>query len=116
MEVYETWGDWAPWLIALPLVAVAFCFASALRQWKPFLLSGLAYLAVWYARCFARIESELAGHAAWRVGLTAAALVLGPALMILAWKAPAWIARRRLRKWELAGGRPPGTRASRSWR
>lgn len=116
MEVFETWGVWSPWLALMPLVALGFCFASALRQWKPFLISGLIYLAVWYARCFVRIEAELAGHSAWRVALTIAALVFGPILMVLAWRAPAWIARQRQRRWERMTGIPPGPRAGRSWR
>jgi hypothetical protein len=116
MEIHETWGQWAPWLILMPVVAVGFCFASALRQWKPFLLSGLAYLAIWYARCFSRIESELADHAPWRLGLTAATLALGPLLMLLAWKSPGWIARHRLRKWERLSVRQPSAREARSWR
>lgn len=116
MEIHESWGVWAPWALLLPIVALGFCFASALRQWKPFLISGMAFLAIWYARCFARIEGELTGAGAFRAGLTLAALVLGPGLMFLAWRAPAWIAKRRLRKWERLSVRQPGARAGRSWR
>ncbi|MBZ0172343.1 MAG: hypothetical protein K8E66_08195, partial [Phycisphaerales bacterium] len=116
MEIDETFDAWIPWLVLLPLLAVGFCFASALRQWKPFLISGLVYLAVWYARCFVRIETELAAEHAWRITLTIAALILGPGLMFLAWKAPAWIARHRLRKWERLSTLRAGPRAGRSWR
>lgn len=116
MEVHESWGVWTPWMLLLPVVALGFCFASALRQWKPFLISGMVCLAVWYARCFVRIEGELAGEGVWGAGLSLAALVLGPLLMFLAWRAPAWVARRRLRKWERLSVRQPGARAGRSWR
>jgi serine/threonine protein kinase len=116
MEIHESWGVWTPWAVLLPVVALGFCFASALRQWKPFLISGMAFLAIWYARCFTRIEGELAVDGAFRAGLTLAALALGPGLMFLAWRAPAWVARHRLRKWERLSVRPPGARAGRSWR
>lgn len=116
MEIHETFNAWIPWLALLPVLAVGFCFASALRQWKPFLISGLVYLAAWYARCFVRFGSEFADEHAWRIALTLAALVLGPGFMFLAWKAPAWIARHRLRKWERLSALRAGPRAGRSWR
>jgi len=115
MEIAETWGVWAPWLAALPLLALGFCFGSALRQWKPFLISGLAYLAVWYTRGFHRIETELAGLDTWRLALTAAFLAMGPALMFIAWRSPVWIANRRLRRWTLEHPLRRPAR-SRSWR
>ncbi|USN99408.1 MAG: serine/threonine protein kinase [Phycisphaeraceae bacterium] len=116
MEIHETWGVWLPWLVLLPVLAIGFCFASALRQWKPFLISGLAYLAIWYGRCFVRIEADLPEATAWRVVLTFAAVLLGPALMVLAWRAPAWIARRRLERWERRSALRAGPRAGQSWR
>lgn len=116
MEVNGAFGVWMPWSVLLLVLAVGFCVASAMKQWKPFLFSGLVYLAVWYARCFDRIETELADQRAWRIGLTVAALVVGPALMLLAWKAPAWIARRRIRRWERLSSLRAEPRAGRSWR
>ncbi len=116
METGEAFGVWVPWSVLLFVLAVGFCVASALRQWRPFLFSGMVYLAVWYARCFDRIETGSAGEQAWRIGLTVAALVVGPGLMLLAWKAPAWITRRRIRRWERLSSLRAQPRAGRSWR
>ncbi|HHN77561.1 MAG TPA: hypothetical protein ENK11_02650 [Phycisphaerales bacterium] len=116
MEVNEAFGVWMPWSILLLSLALGFCVASAVRQWKPFLFSGMVFLAAWYVRCFARIETELGDDRGWRVGLTVAALVAGPALMLLAWKGPAWIAKRRIRRWERLSSLRAEPRAGRSWR
>ena len=115
MDIESAWGVWLPWFAAVPAIALAFCFAGAPRQWTPFLISGLAGIAVWYARVFARIESELADHSGWRLAAAAAFLVLGPALILVAWKTPAWIATRRLRRWAIDNPIRRSTR-SRSWR
>jgi len=72
----------------LPLGALAFVFASVLRQMKSFFFSGLFYLAVGVQRLTAR---HFENAVAWPVALAA----LGAAMTVLAWRFPTLFQRNR---------------------
>src|SRR5205823_1423106 len=52
LELDNAEPSWKLWLILLPILSVALCFVSVAKQWKPFLFTGLAYIAVSYVRAF----------------------------------------------------------------
>ena len=86
------------WLGLLPIGSVGVILLSVPRQWKPFLATGLVYLAAWYVRAFVRAEGELEDPARAWIALTLSLLLLGCATMVLAWLAP----------FRVAGGRGRG--------
>jgi hypothetical protein len=75
------------------VAAIACCYVSVWKQWRPFLFTGLFYVAVAYYRAFIRLWGELEGEAldTARLMLTGGALALGIATMVLAWRLPAWV-------------------------
>jgi hypothetical protein len=110
MDIHETFGVRTPWLIALGIASIAFTAASALHQWRPFLLAGLVFFAVWFVRTLDALPP------AGDLALTLIALLTGLALMIAAWRAPALLAERRLRRWTRAADARPDPRSRRTWR
>ncbi len=101
----EAGGGWLFWLIVLALASVALCYISVWRQWRPFLVTGLVWMALVYGRSFYEALDKLQ-YDPWalnrvRLALAAALLILGVATMILAWKLPDWIASLKLKR-----GRP----------
>ena len=92
---------WILWLIVLVLAAIACCYVSVWRQWRPFLFTGLFYIAVAYVLAFLRVWDELEGEAleTARQVLMASMLALGLGTMIVAWRLPAWTAALRLGRW-----------------
>jgi serine/threonine protein kinase len=103
----ETGGAWVFWLFVLVAASIACCYVSVWRQWRPFLFTGLFYVAVAYFRAFVRLWDQLEGDAldAARLRLTGAVLVLGIATMVLAWRLPAWTAALKLGRWSRGKGR-----------
>ncbi len=92
---------WILWLIVLVLAAIACCYVSVWKQWRPFLFTGLFYIAVAYFRAFSRVWDELEGEAleTARQVLMGSMLALGLGTMIVAWRLPAWTAALRLGRW-----------------
>ncbi len=92
---------WILWLIVLVLAAIACCYVSVWRQWRPFLFTGLFYIAVAYVLAFLRVWDELEGEAleTARQVLMGSMLAIGLANMIVAWRLPAWTAALRLGHW-----------------
>ncbi|MCH8260508.1 MAG: serine/threonine protein kinase [Planctomycetes bacterium] len=92
---------WILWLIVLVLASIACCYVSVWKQWRPFLFTGLFYIAVAYFRAFFRAWAELEGEAleTARQVLMASMLALGLVTMIVAWRLPAWTAALRLGHW-----------------
>jgi hypothetical protein len=84
---------WVLWIVLLFVAAIACCYVSVWKQWRPFLFTGLFYVAVAYYRAFIRLWGELEGEAldTARLMLTGGALALGIATMVLAWRLPAWV-------------------------
>ncbi len=83
------------WLVLLSLAAVSFISLSVVRQWKPFLFSGLAYLTVAYIRafslvdaCYPRAEVMPPERHTWHAILVAGALAIGLLVMLAAWAFP----------------------------
>ena len=93
--------SWILWLILLVAASIAFCYLSAWKQWRPFFLTGLFYVAVAYYRAFVRVKMELGmgvdDNAS--IVLMGSMLALGLGTMILAWRVPAWTAALRLGHW-----------------
>lgn len=110
MDIHETFSVRTPWLIALGLASVAFTAASALHQWRPFLLAGLVFLPIWFVRTLDALPP------AGDLILTLTTLTLGLALMLAAWRAPAYLAKRRLARWTRAADARPDPRSRRTWR
>ncbi len=80
---------WGFWLAALVLGAVALCFGSVLKQWKPFMLTGLAYLAEGYVRAFVRLDAMTESHWAMASAMLLPACA-GLAVMCTASRAQLW--------------------------
>jgi hypothetical protein len=92
-------GAWLVWLLAVAALAIILCFVSVLKQWKPFLVNGLIYLAIAYARAFDRVTSEFQDSPRLRLALFGGLGVLGLFVMIAAWKLPDWLAGTRTWLW-----------------
>lgn len=96
-------GWWLFWLIVLAVAAIALCYLSAWRQWRPFLFTGLAYIAIAYFRAFVEsyeaLEDDTEAFDRVRVGLTIIVLVAGILTMLLAMSVPKWIGAVRLGRW-----------------
>ena len=77
------------------------CYLKAWKQWRPFLFTGLFYVAVAYYRAFVRVKMELGIGADDNasIALMASMLALGLVTMIVAWRLPAWTAALRLGHW-----------------
>ncbi|MCL4742416.1 MAG: serine/threonine protein kinase [Phycisphaerales bacterium] len=103
LEYYDGFGVWLPWLIGLAAASIGFIVASVPRQWKPFLATGLVYLALCYARAFGRAEDHLDDPRFVQVLLTVVMLVLGGSIMALAWRTPTRLVTGRLARWSGAG-------------
>ncbi|MCW5776663.1 MAG: protein kinase [Phycisphaeraceae bacterium] len=99
LEYYDGFGVWLPWLIGLAAASVAFILASVPRQWKPFLATGLIYLALCYARAFGRADDHLEDPRLAQIALTFFMLVLGGGIMALAWRTPTRLVAARLARW-----------------
>lgn len=110
MDLHPAFGVRTPWLILLLALSAAFIAASALHQWRPFLLAGLAFFALGFVRTLDALSP--AGDTA--LALTALALAGG--LLLAAWRAPAWLAKRRLQRWTRAADARPDPHARRTWR
>ena len=102
----EAGRGWLVWLLVLVVASIACCYVSVWKQWRPFLFTGLFYVALAYYRAFVRLWSELEGDAldTARILLTAGMLALGIGSMVLAWRLPAWTASLKLGRW--SRGRP----------
>jgi predicted Ser/Thr protein kinase len=92
-------GAWLVWLLAVAALAIILCFVSVPKQWKPFLVNGLIYLAIAYARAFDRVTSEFQDSPRLRLALFGGLGVLGLFVMIAAWKLPDWLAGTRTWLW-----------------
>ncbi|MHC4218445.1 MAG: serine/threonine-protein kinase [Planctomycetota bacterium] len=93
---------WLFWLVVLAAAAVATCYLSVWKQWRPFLLSGLFYIAVAYGRAFSEVAERAENDVVLdqsRLGLAGTMLFLGILTMVLAWKLPDWIATTKLEWW-----------------
>jgi hypothetical protein len=110
MDVHGAFGVRAPWLAGLLLAALGFTAASAVHRWRPFLVAGLGFLAVWFVRAVDALPP--AGDAA----LAIVSLVVGLGLMLAAWRAPGLLAKRRLQRWTRAADARPDPEARRTWR
>ncbi len=89
----EAENAWLFWLVALALASIALCYISVWKQWRPFLVTGLVWVAVAYGRAFRetlRFEDNPSALDRARLALAGALLVVGIVTMILAWKLPEW--------------------------
>ncbi len=96
LHSHDVWELHDLWLSLGALGALALCFISVWKQWKPFLVNGLVYLAIVYFRAF---DEPIFSNDLGRAILALGALTIGIAAMILAWKLPAWVATARLQRW-----------------
>ncbi len=95
----EAENAWLFWLVALALASIALCYISVWKQWRPFLVTGLVWVAVAYGRAFRetlRFEDNPSALDRARLALAGALLVVGIVMMILAWKLPDWRAWLKL--------------------
>jgi hypothetical protein len=99
LEMRDAWSIRWVWLAALAAAAVTICFASVLKQWKPFLINGLAYLGVAYWQTFDEVHRELDDRAGLRLLLTLGLAIAGLAVMLLAWRGPVWVQTERSKRW-----------------
>jgi predicted Ser/Thr protein kinase len=96
----DNFGEaWGLWLAILPVCAIAFCYLSVLKQWKPFVFNGMVYAALAYAQAFIEINNRFDSRPAWRISLTFGLLAAGLLIMVAAWRVPIWLASARTRRW-----------------
>ena len=84
LELEEAAPGWGFWMVALGGVSLGLVAASALLQWRPFLLSGLLGLLDLFVRAFMRIDREFDGSAAGKLSLMVGAALAGIAIMVVA--------------------------------
>ena len=86
-------------LLLLVAASIGFCYLSVRRQWRPFLFSGLFYLAVAYYLAFSesvtRLADDPAAQDTARLVLTLGLIATGLVTMVVAWKLPARVVRPR---------------------
>jgi len=92
---------WLLWLVLLAIASIAFCYLSVIRQWKPFLITGLAYFAVAYVLAFREVQLRLEEDliTPTELSLLFGVLGLGLVMMLLAWQMPGWIANLHVNRW-----------------
>jgi serine/threonine protein kinase len=100
LEFHDAAPGWGLWFVLLALGALAAVFASAAAQWKPFMLTGLLYLAEWYVRAFDRLEQAASGRPILSLALMAAMAATGLSVMLAAW----WLSSRPRRQSRTASG------------
>ena len=84
LEFENAAPGWGFWLGALSLASLSLVAASALLQWRPFLLSGLLACIDVFVRGFVRVE-QMPGDASRRkLVLTVGVALLGVLVMVLA--------------------------------
>lgn len=80
------------WVVVLYTGATAFCYLSVLRQWRPFLVTGLVYLGVVYFKTFELMNEDI--PKSWldtaQIALTMLTIVLGAIIMGISWKSSAF--------------------------
>jgi hypothetical protein len=59
LEIDGSAPGWGFWIVVLALVSVGFVAASAILQWRPFLVSGLLGTADFIVRAFYRLDRDL---------------------------------------------------------
>ncbi len=103
----EADGTWTSlvWLVSVGGVSLGLCAWSVLKQWRPFLFSGLFYLAVAYGFGFRwigeHVRDDIDGP--FRIGLALLGVIVGLLVMYLAWRAPEWALKIRLARWATGG-------------
>ena len=90
--------SWWLWLAMLVVTCVIFCSLSVWWQWKPFLLNALAYLSLTYWQAFNEIETHAPDSGAWKMAATGGLVGIGLTVMLIAWRAPGWIAGERMKR------------------
>ena len=85
--------------------SLGLCAWSVLKQWRPFLFSGLFYLAVAYGFGFRWIGEHVPDDidGPFRIGLALLGVIVGLLVMYLAWRAPEWALKIRLARWATGG-------------
>lgn len=92
---------WILWIIILVLASIACCYISVWKQWRPFLFTGLFYVAISYFRTYVRVLDELEGESIEKARqiLMLGMLMLGLGTMVVAWRLPVWVASMKLGQW-----------------
>lgn len=103
-EAAEGWTSLL-WLLSVAGVSLGLCAWSVLKQWRPFLFSGLFYLAVAYSFGFEWIDEHVGGDidGPFHIGLALLGVIVGLVVMYLAWRAPGWALKIRLARWATGG-------------
>jgi hypothetical protein len=96
LHIEDVWHMGRVWLIVMAGLSIVLCFVSVIKQWKPFVVNGLVYLAVAYFHGFDDVCVRASGAA--KVVLATSILFIGVGLMIAAWWLPDRLADGRVRK------------------
>jgi serine/threonine protein kinase len=84
LELEDAAPGWGFWLAALGAVSLGLVSASAVLQWRPFLISGLLGLLDVFIRLFMRIDELVDESSAVKLGLMLGTAIAGIATMTLA--------------------------------
>lgn len=92
---------WILWILILVLASITCCYISVWKQWRPFLFTGLFYVAISYFRAYLRVSDEIEGDdlETMRQMLMLGMLALGLGTMVIAWRLPVWVAAMKLSHW-----------------
>jgi predicted Ser/Thr protein kinase len=97
LERNDSYGVWWLWQVLMAVGSLGFCASSVVREWKPYLFTGLAYLAIVYARMFVRVQEHIDEPGPLIVSIVIASAIMGMTIMVGAWGVP----RLRRRREEL---------------
>lgn len=96
LSVENVWSLGRTWLIIAAAGSVVVCYVSVIKQWKPFVINGLVYLAAAYFRAFDD-HAVQASHAL-QIVIAIGGIVLGLSVMAAAWWLPEHLATEHVRR------------------
>jgi hypothetical protein len=96
LSIENVWGLERTWLIAAGAASIVVCFVSVIKQWKPFVVNGLVYLAAAYFRAFD--DAAVRDSRGLQIALAVGAIAIGLGVMAAAWWLPDHLASERVRR------------------
>ncbi len=84
LELEEAAPGWGFWLAILGVVSLGLVAASAVLQWRPFLISGLVGLLDLFVRLFMRLDETVDGGSSVKIWLMLGTAITGIVTMTLA--------------------------------
>ncbi len=96
LSVEDAWGLGRTWLIVAAAASVVVCYVSVIKQWKPFVINGLVYLAAAYFRAFD--DHAVRDSRTLQVVIAIGGIAVGLSVMAAAWWLPDRLASEHVRR------------------